>query len=369
MKIVIATDSFKGTLTSYEAGVAICEGIKAAGVDADIRILEVADGGEGTSGIITRARGGKSQTVTVTGPLSGMKVTASYGIIDGGTAVIDISQACGLTLLGEKDRNPLYTTTQGVGELILDALDKGCRRFIIGLGGSATNDCGAGMLSALGLRILKEDGSPVSPGAAGLAQTHSIDTSGLDPRLEGSEFLIACDVNNPLTGASGCSMVFAPQKGADEESCRKMDEWIALFARKAGKPSDFPGAGAAGGLGYAFGVLLNGRLVSGAGLVTKQIKLEDELTDADIVITGEGSIDSQTPMGKLPYVIARLAKEHGCRVMAFAGKVECDKKTLSECISDEVYSISEGISEAESISNAASCLTAKVKEVFDGRPV
>jgi glycerate kinase len=369
LKIVIATDSFKGTLTSYEAGVAICEGIKAAGISADIRICEAADGGEGTADIITRACGGTVQTVTVTGPLSEMKVDASYGIVSGNTAVIDISSACGLALLNAKDRNPLYTTTRGVGELIRDALAKGCRRFIIGLGGSSTNDCGAGMLSALGIKILNKDGEPVSPGAAGLGQTDRIDTSSPVAGLTDSEFLIACDVNNPLTGNNGCSMVFAPQKGADDESCRKMDDWATRFARIAGRSSDFPGAGAAGGLGYAFGAFLNGKLVSGARLVTEQIRLEEELKDADIVITGEGRIDSQTAMGKLPYVIAGLAYKHGCRVIAFAGKVECDKKTLSECGIDEVYSISEGISEAESMNNAASCLTAKVKEVFDGRPV
>lgn len=370
MKTVIASDSFKGSLTSYEVGVAICKGILAAAPGADVIVREVADGGEGTSGIVTRACGGEIQYVSVPGPLPDQTVQASYGIIDDGkTAVIDISQAAGLTLVPGDKRDPLYTTTRGVGELILDALDKGCRKFIIGLGGSATNDCGAGMLQALGIRLTDKDGRDIRPGAVGLSELESIDDSALNPRIRESEFLVACDVKNPLTGSNGCSFVYAPQKGADEGSCELMDGWISSFAKKAGKDGDFEGAGAAGGLGFAFAAVLSGKLVSGAELVISHTHLEECMEGADIVITGEGKVDRQTAMGKIPAVIAGLAGKHGCRVIVFAGKVECDEETLSRCGIDEVYSISEGISEEESVARAAELLTVKAKEVFDGRSV
>lgn len=365
MKIVIASDSFKGSLTSHEVGVAICEGIISVLPDAEVIVREVADGGEGTCDIVTRACGGELHSIIVTGPLPDMRVSACYGIIDGGsTAVIDIAQACGLTLVPESLRNPLYTTTVGVGEIILDALDKGCRKFIIGLGGSSTNDCGAGMLSALGMKLLDGSGDDIRPGAVGLADLDSIDDSGLDIRLKESELLIACDVTNPLTGINGCSYVFAPQKGADEKACELMDGWIQLFEKKADKDGSFEGAGAAGGLGYALGAVLNGKLVSGAGLVAELTHLEEYLDGADVVITGEGRIDRQTAMGKIPSVVAKLAKTHGCKVIAFAGKNECDGSMLAQCGIDEAYSISDGISEEESVANAAALLTAKAGEVF-----
>lgn len=370
MKIVIASDSFKGSLTSHEVGVAICEGIISVLPDAEVIVREVADGGEGTSGIVTRACGGKIQIVNVSGPLPDQTVQASYGIINNGkTAVIDISEACGLTLVPGDKRDPLYTTTRGVGELIIDALDKGCRQFIIGLGGSATNDCGAGMLQVLGMRLMDQDGHDILPGAVGLSDLDSIDDSGLDIRLKESELLIACDVTNPLTGINGCSYVFAPQKGADAKACELMDGWIQLFEKKAGKDGSFEGAGAAGGLGYALGAVLNGKLVSGAGLVAELTHLEDHMKGADVVITGEGKVDRQTAMGKIPAVVAGLAGKHGCRVIVFAGKVECDGSMLAHCGIDEAYSISDGISEEESVANAAALLTAKAGEVFDGRSV
>ena len=365
MRVVIATDSFKGSLTSYEAGVAILRGIQEADPSVEGVVLEVADGGEGTFEVITKARGGDVITIPVTGPL-GESVNASYGIVndDVKTAVIDISQACGLPLVPITKRNPLHTTTEGIGELILDALNKGCRKFIVGLGGSSTNDVGAGMLSKLGVKFLDASGNKISTGAQGLSSLTKIDAADLDNRLNESEFIIACDVTNPLTGDNGCSMVFAPQKGADQKSCKLMDNWITNFATLTDGDPSFPGSGAAGGLGFAFRTFLEGNMVSGASLVLEQIGLRDHLKNADIVITGEGKLDSQTLMGKVPYEVIKAAKEYGIKTMVFAGKADADPAKISESGIDEVYSISEGISEEESMRNAASLLTAKAKEIF-----
>ena len=366
MRVLIATDSFKGSLTSYEAGVAISEGIKKAVPGADTVVREIADGGEGTFEIVTRALRGDIIKTEVTGPL-GDRITASYGIA-GTTAVIDISQACGLPLVPEDRRDPLHTTTRGVGELILDALDRGCRRFIIGLGGSSTNDCGAGMLQALGIKITGSGGDQVPYGVNGLSSVSSVDAGCIDPRIAGAEFLVACDVDNPLCGDRGCSMVFAPQKGADPSSLKFMDDVIRRFAELAGGDPDLPGSGAAGGLGYAMRTFLGGRLVPGADLVISQTGLKDQMTGADIVITGEGCLDAQTSMGKAPSVIAGLAKASGIKVLAFAGCVKADADTLNLMGIDEAYSISDNVSQEEAMRNAASLLTRKAYEVFDGRP-
>ena len=364
-RIVIATDSFKGSLTSYEAGVAISEGISKAVPDALILIYEVADGGEGTSAVMTKAVNGTVHTVEVTGPLPSVKVNASYGI-KGTTAIMDIASACGLTLIEPSSRNPLHTTTYGVGQMITDALDKGCRDFIIGLGGSSSNDCGAGMLQALGLRLTDEEGLDIRPGAIGLSDIHSIDTSSMDPRIRECTFTIACDVTNPLTGTNGCSMVFAPQKGADRSDCLKMDQWIEGFLKIAGDEGLVPGDGAAGGLGFAFRFFLNGKTVPGADLIIDRTGLGEVIHDSDYVITGEGRLDEQTIMGKLPSKIALLGRKSGARVIAFAG---CTGEGLSDTVFDEVYSISEGIPQEESMRNAAALLTQKAYEVFNGRSV
>lgn len=362
MKVLIATDSFKGSLTSYEAGVAISEGIRRAVPSALVVVREIADGGEGTSDIVTRAINGEFNSLKVTGPLED-KVTASYGI-HGTSAIIDISQACGLTLVPEGKRNPLYTTTKGVGEMITDALDKGCRRFIIGLGGSSTNDCGAGMLQALGVRITDIHGDPVKNGASGLSAVDSVDTTDIDKRIYESEFLIACDVDNPLCGDRGCSKVFAPQKGADPSDVMMMDEWIRKFADLTDGDPDFPGSGAAGGLGFAMRTFLHGKLVPGAELVISQTGLKEYMDDADIVITGEGCLDNQTSMGKAPSVIAAMAKSKGLKAIAFAGCVKADARSIDSMGIDEAYSISDDVSPEESMQNAASLLTDKAYEVF-----
>ena len=366
--IIIATDSFKGSLSSYEAGDAILKGILKATPAYRATVLEVADGGEGTANVITKAMGGSMHTITVTGPVPGSLTEASYGIC-GLTAVIDIASACGLTLLKPSERNPLYTTSYGVGQIIKDALDTGCRDFIIGLGGSSTNDCGAGMLQSLGASLLDINGNDIMPGAEGLRDLNSVDLSSLDPRLERSSFTIACDVTNPLTGNNGCSMVFAPQKGADLNDCLIMDKWISRFAALCNNTGDFEGAGAAGGLGFAFTVLLNGKIVSGADLILDKTGIKDRIKNADIVITGEGRMDSQTLMGKLPYKIAKLAKKNGAYVIAFTGCLGKDADKLSANGFDEVYSISEGITSEESMARASDLLTEKAYEVFYGKSV
>ncbi|MBR1797911.1 MAG: glycerate kinase [Clostridiales bacterium] len=378
MKVVIATDSFKGTLTSYEAGVAIKEGILRANPEAEVIVRGIADGGEGTFDVITKACGGSFAEVKVPGPLF-KEVTARYGIIEDPssrrtTAVIDISQACGLTLVPPKLRDPLYTTSAGVGRIILDALDRGCRRFIIGLGGSATNDCGTGMLQALGIRLKDSEGGEIDVGALGLAELSRIDETRFDERIGESEFLIACDVNNPLTGENGCSMVYAPQKGASEEACRRMDGWIEAFARlvKLKHPDadpSLPGAGAAGGLGFTFRTFFDGEMVSGAKLVAQQTRLVDYVIDADIIITGEGRLDGQTLMGKAPHAVARLGAFAGAKVIAFAGCLGADAAELYKHGFDEIYSISERVGIEESMREAASLLTQKAYEVFDGRTI
>ena len=367
MKVLIATDTFKGSLTSYEAGVAISEGIHKALPSAEVVVRKIADGGEGTYEVVTSALGGTVRDISVTGPLGG-SIGAHYGMA-GSTAVMDISKACGLPLVPLEKRDPMHTTTYGVGEMIRDALDRGCRKFIIGIGGSSTNDCGAGMLQALGVKILDNDGKPVRPGAAGLADACSVDQSGLDTRIRDSEFLIACDVNNPLTGSSGCSMVFAPQKGADIDCCRMMDEYIVHFASLTDGDSSFPGAGAAGGLGFAFRSFLNGELKPGAELLIEQTGLDELMNGADIVITGEGCLDSQTSMGKVPSVVAKHAKSHGARVLAFAGCVKAEERELAAMGIDEAYAISDNVTNEESMRNAAALLAQKAYEVFDGRSV
>lgn len=328
MRIVVAFDSFKGSLSSIEAGNAAKKGILKAIPDAEVKVCPMADGGEGTVDAMIEGLHATEVKVEVHGPRS-EKVTACYGILpDGKTAVMEMAQAAGLTLLKEEERNPLYTTTYGVGEMIKDAIDKGCRRFYIGIGGSATNDGGIGMLSSLGYRFLDINGKEVSNDAKGLEHLYEIDIQNVFPQLKECEFNIACDVKNPLCGEFGCSKIFAPQKGANEADIIKMDQWLNRYAGlvKAINPNsdaNAEGSGAAGGLGFAFQSFLNGKLQSGSLLVIEMTGLKQQIEKADLVITGEGRIDGQTAFGKAPGIIAKLAKEYGIPVIAFAGAV-CD---------------------------------------------
>lgn len=343
MKIVAAMDSFKGSLTSLEAGEWVKRGIHKADPEAQVAVCPLADGGEGTVQALTAVCGGRFRRITVTGPL-GEPVEAVYGILREQTAVIEMAAAAGLTLVAPARRSPLHTTTYGVGEMIRDAVERGCRRLVIGIGGSATNDGGIGMLQALGWELKDRAGNPVPYGAAGLEKLAVICGEGALPQLQECSFQIICDVTNPLCGPRGCSAVFAPQKGADAEQVRQMDKWLMHYARLARAvcpqaDPDFPGAGAAGGLGFAFQTFLGGRLKPGIQVVLRETGLEQEIREADLVITGEGCLDGQTAMGKAPMGVAGLAKQYQKPVIALAGCVTGDAVACHQAGIDAFFPI------------------------------
>lgn len=333
MKAVIAIDSLKGSLSSMEAGWAIAEGIYAADSQAEVVVRPLADGGEGTVDALVCGMNGKMQEIRVMGPL-GVSVNCEYGIIEETkTAVIEMSGAAGITLVPSEKRNPLYTTTYGVGEVIADAISKGCRRFIVGIGGSATNDGGVGMLQALGFGFLDKMGNQVPFGAKGLEQLEMITDKDVIPELSECEFRVACDVTNVLCGELGCSAVYGPQKGATPSMIIEMDKWLARYAALAQEKyskadPQYAGTGAAGGLGFAFLTFTNAVLESGIKIILEETKLEQFMENADIVVTGEGRLDGQTAMGKAPVGVAKLAKKHQIPVIAFAGSVT---KEADEC--------------------------------------
>lgn len=401
-KILVAVDSFKGSMTSLEAGNAIKKGIKSILPDTEVRVRPVADGGEGTTDALIYGRDGVSrERCYVTGPL-GDRITAEYTIYnaaDGRTAVMEMAAAAGLPLVPENRRDPMHTTTYGVGEMINDAVSKGCERFIIGIGGSATNDGGIGMLQALGFSCLDVNGHEVPYGAEGLGvlerivipgkmlvRKNSSELAVADPvdtpivgtaaisgagavdescvddddfayRLSRCTFSIACDVTNSLVGELGCSRVFAPQKGADAETVEIMDGYMKNYAdvveRSAEGKSDrnTPGAGAAGGLGYAFLMFLGGKLMPGIDIVLSEIGLEADVEWADTVITGEGRIDAQTMMGKTPLGVAKLAKKHGKYVIAIGGCLgDGAENCVKEGLFNECYAVNNvlGIDDSDS---------------------
>ncbi len=330
MNIVVAMDSFKGSLSSMEAGQAVRAGITQADPSTQVTVRPLADGGEGTVEALISGMGGQRQQVTVTGPL-GAPVVCTYGILPAtGTAVVEMSGAAGLPLVPEPQRNPLYTTTYGVGEVIRDAITKGCRRFLVGIGGSATNDGGVGMLQALGYGFLDGEGRPIPHGAQGLSQLARITLDGVLPQLAECEFRVACDVTNVLCGPQGCSAVYGPQKGATPEMVQDMDQWLDHYAQlaRAVYPDtahpDAPGTGAAGGLGFAFQTFTRGVLEPGVSIVLEETHLEKFIREADLVITGEGRLDGQTSMGKAPVGVAQLAKRYHKPVVALAGCVTSD---------------------------------------------
>ncbi len=344
MHYVIAIDSFKGSLTSMEAGSAVKNAILDCDSNSEVVVMPLADGGEGTVEAMYNGLGGALIETSVTGPLGG-KVNAQYCILpDGKTAVIEMASAAGLTLVPEDKRNPLKTTTYGVGEIIKDAINRGCKRFIVGIGGSATNDGGTGMLSALGFEFLDVNGNPIPLGAQGLEFLHNISCENALPQLKNCSFCVACDVTNPLCGEFGCSKVFAPQKGTTAEDILKMDLWLENYAeisKTVFPKSDpkYPGTGAAGGLGFAFMAYLGGELRSGVKIILDEIGFEKHLQNADVVITGEGRLDYQSAMGKAPVGVARLAKKHDKKVIAFAGSVSEDAVKLKGLGIDEFYPI------------------------------
>ena len=344
MKVVIAIDSFKGSLTSLEAGNSAAAGIRRVFSGAECIVRPLADGGEGTVDALVAACEGKKIEISVTGPL-GEPVLCQYGLIEKTkTAIIEMSGAAGITLVPASKRNPLFTTTYGVGEVIRDAIEKGCSHFIIGIGGSATNDGGAGMLQALGFSLLDKNGTPIRSGALGLKDLASTNDKNALPKLKDCTFCIACDVTNPLCGEKGCSAVFGPQKGANKSMIQEMDQWLARYAALAAEkypaadPS-YPGAGAAGGLGFAFLTFLHGKLESGIQIVLDETRLADYVKDADLVITGEGRLDGQTVFGKAPIGVAKTAKQYGKPVLAFSGCVTSDASACNAAGIDAFFPI------------------------------
>ena len=372
MKTVIAIDSFKGSISTFESGEAVAEALALVYPDAEAMISPLADGGEGTVEAIVASQRGFLCGTRVSGPL-GEEIRAEYGIIpDTKTAVIEMSAAAGLPLVPEDKRNPLYTTTYGVGELISHAIRSGCRKFIIGIGGSATNDGGVGMLSALGYEFTDEDGNPVPHGAIGVGSIKKISTEGALPELAECEFHIACDVKNPLCGEMGASAVYGPQKGATPDMVKTLDAYLAEYARltKSILPhadESFPGAGAAGGIGFAFHAYLGATLESGIDIVVRESGLEKLIADADLVITGEGRLDEQTSMGKAPIGVARVAKKYGKTVIAFSGCVTDGAKECNANGIDAFFPIPRApitLSEAMNPDNAYKNLRDTAEQVF-----
>ncbi len=372
MKVVIAIDSLKGSLNSIDAGNAIVKGIKNVLEDADMIVRPLADGGEGTVEALTQGMNGRLVHAAVTGPL-GERVDCIYGIVEEShTAIIEMSGAAGITLIEEENRNPLYTTTYGVGELIIDAIRNGCRHFIVGIGGSATNDGGIGMLQALGYEVLNKNGRQVPFGARGLEEIEEIKEEGVVRELKDCSFRIACDVTNPLCGKEGSSAVFGPQKGATPHMIEQMDQWLSNYASLVKRKypaanADEEGAGAAGGLGFAFSTFTNAVLESGIKIVLEETELEKYIRDADVVITGEGRLDAQTVMGKAPIGVAGIAQKYGKLVIAFSGAVS---ETAAVCNSHGIDAFFPIIREATSLQEAMDSvkteknLSAAVEQVF-----
>lgn len=335
MRVVIAPDSYKGSLTAVEVADMIRDGFTSVSEQFQCHTLPMADGGEGTLDALMAATGGTRVSVRVTGPL-GTPVQAAYGILpDGKTAVIEMAQAVGLPLMPSTDKNVLQASTYGVGTLINEALNRGCREFIVGLGGSATNDGGLGILVALGVTFWDEDGRTVACSADGMCRVARADVTGLDARLAKTHIVLACDVTNPLTGQSGASLVYGPQKGADASTARRLDEGLTRYA--AIVESAFSqiglnrqaGAGAAGGCGFAL-LALGASMKSGAGVIGEISGLYEAIRQSDLVITGEGRSDRQTLSGKAPFVVAQIAAECGKPTMLLSGSYDATCTELAD---------------------------------------
>jgi glycerate 2-kinase len=324
MRVVIAPDSFKGSISARDAAEAIARGVRAVFAEAETRLVPIADGGEGTVDALVAAAGGRVLEAQVAGPL-GEPLLARWGVLaDGATAVIEMAAASGLPLVPPDRRDPRRTTTRGTGELVRAALDAGLRRLVVGIGGSATNDGGAGLARALGIRFLDAAGSDLPEGGAALARLDHIDLSSVDPRLAASEILVACDVDNPLTGPRGASFVYGPQKGATPEMVTELDQALERYARIAARATGRdvagrPGAGAAGGLGAGLLFFTPARLRPGVEIILETTGFDSLLAGADLLITGEGRTDFQTAMGKAPVGVAAVARRLGVPVICISG--------------------------------------------------
>ena len=372
MKVVIAIDSLKGSLSSIEAGMAAKEGILKAKPDAEIIFKPLADGGEGTANALIEGLNGERIDLTVTGPM-GSPVSCYYGYIkESSTAIMEMASAAGITLVPDEEKNPLLATTYGVGEMIANAMELGCRNFIIGIGGSATNDGGIGMLKALGYEFFDKNGEDAGEGGQALAKVSSINTKNRNPLISECTFRIACDVNNPLCGENGATYIYGPQKGVTDGFKADLDAGMANFAKVTAAAlghddSKIAGVGAAGGLGFAFLSYIGAELTPGIELILNAVGLEDELKNADIAVTGEGRLDHQTAMGKAPVGVARLAKQYAAKVVAFAGAVTEGAVACNDAGIDAFFPIIRGITtleEAMNKENAHKNMAAATEQVF-----
>lgn len=372
MKVVISIDSLKGSLTSMEAANAIKNGILKVKKECEVVIKPLADGGEGTVDALVEGMNGQAIITEVTGPVK-EKVKAKYGILkETNTAIMEMAQAAGFALVPTELKNPLYTTTYGVGEMIKEAMAKGCRNFIVGIGGSATNDAGVGMLQALGFEFYDENDDLVGLGGQVLNKIKRINVTNRIKELDECNFKIACDVNNPLYGENGAAYIYGPQKGATPEIVKLLDEGLINFAEVVKKDLDkdiaqVPGVGAAGGLGFAFLGFLNSKLESGIKIILDEINLDDAVKEADIVITGEGRLDNQTAMGKAPIGVAKVAKKYGAKVIAIAGCTTDDAIKCNEEGIDAYFSIVNSamtIEEAIKKENAIKNMTLTTTQIF-----
>lgn len=367
MKIVVAPQAFKGSISALEAADAMREGVLRVVPDAEVVMVPVADGGDGTLETLIEGSNGRIHEIEVTGPLEERRVAEWGAMGDGATAVLEMARTSGLALVPEERRNPLIATTYGLGEAMRHAMGRGYRRFIVGIGGSATNDAGAGMAQALGVRLLDESGNELEHGGAALAKLHRIDMSSLDEGVNECEFLVACDVNNPLTGPTGASAIYGPQKGATPEMIRELDAALSHFADVVARDigvevSDVAGAGAAGGLGGGLIAFVGGQLRAGVDIVLDTVGLDEYLTDCDLVITGEGSMDHSTIYNKAPVGVAARAKRLGIPVVGISGSLGSGFQDVHDHGIDGLSAITSGPMTLDEASQRASELISNTAE-------
>jgi len=367
MKILVAPQAFKGSISAVDVAAAMREGVLRVLPDAEVSAVAVADGGDGTLETLVEGSGGEIHHIEVTGPL-GERRQAEWGAMgDGTTAVIEMARTSGLALVSDDERNPLVTTTFGLGEAILHAVDAGFRRFIIGIGGSATNDAGAGMAQALGVKLLDRNGRDLEFGGAALSRLNHIDVSGLDETIRSCEFLVACDVNNPLTGPTGASVIYGPQKGATTEMIERLDAALLHFAELVKRDlgveiNDVPGSGAAGGLGGGMIAFTSGELRAGVDIVLDTVRLDEYLTGCSLVITGEGSMDHSTIYNKAPVGVAERAKRVGIPVVGISGSLGAGFQDVHEHGIDALAAITSGPMTLDEASKRAPELIANATE-------
>jgi glycerate 2-kinase len=369
--ILIAPDSFKGSLSALEAAETMALGVKDVLPEAHVVLMPLSDGGEGVVEVLTHALHGRIEITRVEGPLAQQQVGARWGLsADGETAIIEMAQAAGLGLVPPDRRDPKTTSTFGVGELLRAALDRGARRIIVGIGGSATNDGGSGMAVALGIRLLDELGNPVPRGGIGLQKLHAIDMSGCDARVRSAEIVVACDVRNPLVGPKGASAVYGPQKGAAPADVALLDAALSRFrdvvlTATGIDVQSIPGSGAAGGLGAGLVVFCGATLKSGIDIVLDTLHFDSALEEVDLVLTGEGKMDAQTRQGKVIAGVMRRCEQHQVSLAAVVGRVESDLKAEDEFGFAGVETlVREGVSPDDAMRDASSLVRARTAELM-----